>query len=137
MVADDHEVAHVEVFVDAAGGVGQEQDLGAHETHQTGGQQDILNGIALVIVDAALHDDHLDLAEIAEDETAPVACDGGNGEAFDVVVVYGGHGLDLIGQSTQAGAEDQSDVGNKIGLFAHAGETFLQLFVCSHGKYLL
>ena len=129
MVGDEHEIARAEAFVHAAGGVGQKKNFRAEHCHQARGQEDILGGVALVKVDAALHDDDLDVAEGAEHKAPAMPGDGGDGEALDIGIVHGGDRVDLVCQCAESGAEDQCHLRHKVGLFPHTGETFLQFLI--------
>ena len=135
VIVDDHQVARCVAVAAAAGSVGQQQLVSAHQVHQTGGHNDVGHGVALVEVDAALHDDDLGLTDVTEHELALVAGDGGNGEAFDVVVGNGSDGLDaLVSEIAQAGTQDSSDLGDEISLAllsqlcVNGCQSLLQLF---------
>ena len=61
-------------------------------------------------MDAALHDGDGNSGDVAEDEVAGVAFDGGLGEVGDSGVGDGGGGLDGGGYGSEAGAEDEADL---------------------------
>ena len=83
MVGDGDEGALPEVGVDAAGGVGDDEGVAAEEAEDASGEGDLGERVALVGVDAALHDGDGDAVDGAEDEFAGVAFDGGEGEVGD------------------------------------------------------
>src|SRR6266851_2923380 len=122
--------------VDASGGVGDDELADAEEAEDAGGEGDLRHGVALVGVDAALHDGYGDAGVGAsycpEDEFAGVADDGGLGEVRDFGVGDGGGVLHLRGEVAEAGAEDDAegwlerglaadDVGGGLGLRIKVG----------------
>ena len=86
VVGDGDERALLVAGVDAAGGVGDDEGFAAEEAEDAGGEGDLGEGVALVGVDAALHDGDGDAGDGAEDEVAGVAFDGGAGEVGDLGV---------------------------------------------------
>ena len=101
--------------VDAAGGVGDDEGFAAEEAEDAGGEGDLGEGVALVGVDAALHDGYGDSGDVAEDEFAGVAFDGGLREVGDVGVGDGGGVFDLRGEVAEAGAEDDAEARGEWG----------------------
>ena len=95
--------------VDAAGGVGDDEGFAAEESEDAGREGDFGERIALVGVDAALHDGDGDSGDGAEDELAGVAFDGGLREVGDVGVGDDGRVFDLRGEVAEAGAEDDAE----------------------------
>ena len=110
MVGDGDEGALLVAGVDAAGGVGDDEGLAADEAEDAGGEGDLGEGVALVGVDAALHDGDGDAGDSAEDEVAGVAFDGGAGEVGNLGVGDAGGAADVVGEVAEAGAEDDADV---------------------------
>ncbi len=98
VVRDGYQGALWDVGADAAGGVRDDERGAAEETEDAGGEGDLREGVALIGVDAALHDGYGDSADGAEDELAGVAGYGGDGEMGDVGVGDGDGGLDLRGE---------------------------------------
>ncbi len=76
MVGDGDEGALLQGGADAACGIGNDEGLAAEEAQDTGGEGDLGDGVALIGVDAALHDRNRDSGDGAEDEVAGVALDG-------------------------------------------------------------
>jgi len=100
--------------VDAAGGVGDDEGFAADEAEDAGREGDLGEGVALVGVDAALHDGYRDAGDDPEDEVAGVAFDGGAGEVRDLGVGDARGGADVSGEVAEAGAEDDADAGGEI-----------------------
>ena len=111
VVADDHQVAHVEAEVRAARRVGDEQVLDADADHHPDGEDHQVHRVAFVVVDAALHRDHALPAEGADDEVPLVADGRGHGESGEFAVGDDEGVLDLVGQHAEAAAEDDADHG--------------------------
>ena len=80
VVGDGDERALPVAGVDAAGGVGDDEGFAAEEAEDAGREGDLGERVALVGVDAALHDGDGDSGDGAEDEVAGVALDGGAGK---------------------------------------------------------
>ena len=68
VVGDDHQVAYVETFVHASGGVGYEQSLYAQLIHHTDREGHFFHGVAFIEMEASLHGENVDVAELAEDQ---------------------------------------------------------------------
>ena len=100
--------------VDAAGGVGDDERFAADEAEDAGGEGDLGEGVALVGVDASLHDGDGNSGDSAEDEVAGVAFDGGAGEVGNLRVRNAGGAADVVGEVAEAGAEDDADVGFQV-----------------------
>ena len=81
----------------------------AHAAEDADGEGDFVGGVALVGVNAALHDGDGDVRDGAEDEAAGVARDGGLREVRDVGEGDGGRVFKLGGEGAEAGAEDDAD----------------------------
>ncbi len=67
MVGDGDDGSLAVAGVDASGGVGDDESLDAEETEDAGGEGDLRHGVALVGVDAALHDGYGDSGDGSED----------------------------------------------------------------------
>ena len=72
-------------------------------------------------MDAALHGHHPAAAEPPEDQIARVAGRGAPGEARDLVEGHRQLGLDLFGEASEAGAEDDPELGLEIAALAQVG----------------
>ena len=68
VVGDGDEGALLVAGIDAAGGVGDDEVFAADEAEDSSGEGDLGEGVALVGVDAALHDGYRDRGDGAEDE---------------------------------------------------------------------
>lgn len=132
VVGDEHEFTRAVVGVEPARGVGEEERLHPHEPHQAGGEHHVGDVVALIVVDASLHDDDGDPFHIAEDEPAPVALGGGDGKALDVAVVEGGGDVDAVGVVAEPRAEGHADERLKIDLFPEAVVAAKQFFIWMH-----
>ena len=113
VVADQHQLTHVPVHVDAAGSIGDDQLLAAQQTQHPHGVGHFLVGIALVVVHTALHDRNIAAVEPAEDQLTLMTGSGGCLEVRDLTV--GNHDgiLHQIAQITQSGTEDHGHAGDK------------------------
>ena len=114
MVGDGDERALPVAGVDAAGGVGDDEGFAADEAEDAGGEGDLGEGVALVGVDAALHDGDRDSGDGAENEVAGVAFYGRAGEVGDLGVGDARGASDVVGEVAEAGAEDDADVGFQV-----------------------
>ena len=111
VVVNDHQVAHLEAGVDAAGGIGHDQRCHAQLLHHPHGENDIGQCVAFVEMEAALHADDGFSAEAARHELALVARRGGADKVRNLTVgddvLVGNH----LGNAAQAGAQNQADAG--------------------------
>ena len=73
VVLDHHDVAHGEHVVEAAARVGGDQLLDADELHHPHGHGGLPEGVALVGVEPALHDQHRDVVQETQQKTTNVA----------------------------------------------------------------
>ena len=108
MVGDDHQVAHAERGIDPARSVRHEEVFDAQLLHDAHRESHLLHRVALVVVEAPLHGHDLAALDRAEDHTPLVPLDGRNGETRDIFVFDGECSVDLIGETAQAGAEDDA-----------------------------
>ena len=111
VVGDGDDGALCVAGADAACGVGDDEGLAAEEPEDAGGEGDLFHGVALVGVDAALHDGYGNACDGAEYEVAGVAYDGGLGEVGNVGVGNACGRLDVGGEVSEAGAEDDAEHG--------------------------
>src|ERR1700722_16248913 len=103
MVADGDERAFPEAGVDAPGGVGDDEFVAAKHAEDSGGVSNLGEWVALVGMDAALHNGDDNPADGADDKFAAVAFHGGERPAGDFVVGNDGRIFDLRGEVTEAG----------------------------------
>ena len=111
MVGDDHDVGDVEGGVEAAGGVGEDEFFDAELAEHLDGEGEGLHRVALVVVEAAAHNEDGGAVEGAEDEGAAVALYGGDGEVGNIFVVDFLFILDFLHEAAEAGAEHDGDFG--------------------------
>jgi len=114
VVGDGDERALCVAGVDPAGCVGDDESFAADEAEDAGREGDLGEGVALVGVDAALHDGDGDSGDGAEDEVAGVAFDGGAREVGNLGVGDSGGAADVVGEVAEAGAENDADVGFQV-----------------------
>ena len=96
LVFHHHEVASMEIRIQAARSVGEEQDLCSHHAHQAGGKHHVRHRIAFIVVNAPLHDDHRNTLNISEHEPALMAADSRNWKTFDFVIINSIHNFNAI-----------------------------------------
>ena len=106
VVADEHDVADVEIGVHASGGVADEEGLDAEFVHHPYGEGDGLHVVPFVIVEASLHGKDGSSAEMSEEETSGMSLHGRHGEVGDVGIVECVGHFYFFGQTSQACAED-------------------------------
>jgi len=109
MVGYGHKRALFIAGVDSPGGIGDDERFAAEEAEDASGEGDFGERVALVSVDAALHDGDWDSGDVAEDKLAGVAFDGGLREVRNLGVRNGGRVFDLRGEVAEAGAEDDAE----------------------------
>ena len=114
MIPDQHQIPGAVAAVHRPHPVGDEEDLRTQKAHEPDGKNHVLHGVALVIVDPALHDHHRDPGNIAKDKPAGVSHHGGDGEALDLVVVHHLGLLHPVAVAAQAGAQNQGHPGLEI-----------------------
>ena len=128
MVGDDHQVTDLKRGVGAATGVGDEEGLDAQLAHHADGVGDLFHRVTFVVVEAALHGHDLFVAQLAEDELATVAFNGGDGEVGDILVVDFILLGNFAGQATESGAEDDGRFGMGVHARLKIGGRFLNSF---------
>ena len=111
MVGDDHDVGDVEGGVEAAGGVGEDNLFDAELAEHLDGEGEGLHGVALIVVEAAAHDEDGGAVEGAEDEGAAMSLYGGDGEVGDVFIGDFLTVLDFFYETAESGAEHDGDLG--------------------------
>ena len=113
MVGDDHQVADAERGVDAARSVRYKEVFDAELPHDAHRERHLLHAVAFVIVETALHGHDPAALDHAENHTAFVSFDRGDGESRNILVFDGEARLDLIGEAAQTGAEDDAHFGSE------------------------
>jgi hypothetical protein len=129
MVGDQRKASDLIMAVDAAGRVGEEQDLRAERMHDTRGKDDLINGIALVIMHTALHADDRNIVYIADQETADMPRYRGKREAREIMVGNLRLHFDMIAVAAEAGTERECHARYDIGLFTDDVCAFLDCTV--------
>ena len=77
VIADQNQGALREPEIDASGGVGDDEGANPHAREYPDGKSDLLRGVSLIKMNAALHGSDRDGAGIADDQTSGVADRGG------------------------------------------------------------
>ena len=111
MVGDEHQVTGLELPVHAAGGVGDEHGVAAQQVEDADPVADLLIGVALIVVDPALHDGHVLAGQLAKDHLAFMAGGGGVLEVGNLAVGDDDGVLHQVPQVAQAGAQDHGHFG--------------------------
>ena len=114
MILQHHEVPRMERWIDAAGRIGQKQQLRPHQLHQAGGKHHIGYGIAFIIMYSALHAHHRYLAHIAEYEFSGMSRHRGDRESFDFMIIQFRLHPNIIRIVPQPGAKDDRHLRLKI-----------------------
>ena len=113
VIGEEHQLTHVPVGVDAAGGVGDEERLCAEQAHDAYGVSRLGHGVALVAVHPALHDRDAPAAERAEHE-APLMTGGGGGtEMGNLAVIDENRVFHGVAKEAEPAAEDQQRLGRE------------------------
>ena len=109
MVGDRHEAPGAELGAQRAGGVREDQRVGARGAEGPDRGRDRLDRRPLVEVAAALEDGDRDAAEVADHRAAGVAGDGREREAGKLLVGDDVRVGDRVGDGAEAGAEHDAD----------------------------
>ncbi|MPM16540.1 hypothetical protein SDC9_62921 [bioreactor metagenome] len=117
LVGDEHEVTGLEIQIDAAGGVGDNQGIRPKKAEHPYGVGHLFIRIALVMVHSALHDGYRFAGKGAERQPPLVAGRGGGFKMRNLAVWHSDRVFHLIPQITQAGAQDHGNLGNKTANF--------------------
>ena len=124
MVGQQHKIPCMEGRIDAAGRIGQKQDLRPHHLHQPGRKHHVGNRVALIIMHPSLHADHRDLSHIAENELSGMARYGGHGESFDLMIVQLRLHTDIVRIVPQSGPENNGNLRLEVNFLPEAFITF-------------
>ena len=116
MVADEHDVADAEVGVHAAGGVADTEHADAQFVHHALRIGHLLHGVALVVVEATLHGQHLLVSQASEEQTPLMALHGRDGEVGNGSIGNGVNNFYLFGQTAQTCAQDDGHLGAQSGV---------------------
>ena len=109
VVGHKAQIADVVALVDGAGGIAGDERVHADAPHEPDRERDLLRGVALVAMQAALHADDLPAAEDADDEAPDMP---GDGRAFHMrhLPIGDEEGvLDAIGDGPQSRTEGDAD----------------------------
>ena len=127
VVPEDHHVPGAVVPVHGPGGVGENEGFHAQQSQDPDGDDQLLEGIALVGVEAAGHADHGPAGDRAEDQLPGVGGHGGEQEIGDVPVIHLHRVLNLPGEGPQAGAQDDADLRGPAGFGSQEVRAFLKI----------
>ena len=131
MVGDNHQVAHGEVGIDAAGGIADEEASDTQTAHDAYGECYLLHGVAFVVVEASLHGHDRGAVELSDDEV-PLVAYGGTGLEVRYVAVRDNVGL-LYAVAKFAEATAKND-GRRGPVFCAAADEFSR-FVKKSGHF--
>ena len=88
VVCNHHQVANLEARVHTTSSIGYEEGLDAQLVHYAHGEGDLLHGIALVVVESALHGHDIHTAKFTKDKFATVTFYRRNGEVGYFTIGY-------------------------------------------------
>ena len=117
MVGDRHEAARPHVRAQRAGGVREQEDLGAGRGERAHRRAERVEIGALVLVSAALEDHHRHPADPSRHRAAGVALDARPGEAGQLLVAELRGVLHRVGHAAQAGAQHDAHARPQPGAF--------------------
>ena len=115
MVADNHQISDFEVGVHPPGGVRNQQIFHAQRLHHPHGESHLLHVVALIVMEPALHGQHVHAAQLAHDELAAVPFHGRYGEVRDAFI----RNLRLVRQFGHQVAQSRSQDDADFGLRRH------------------
>ena len=117
VVGEEHEVAREPQRMHPARDVGDDQCLRAQRPEHPHRESDLLQRVALVAMEAALHDREFAFPHRAEQQAAGVRLDRRRRESGDLRIGDRGlgGGLQLVGERTKAGTQDHRDLWNDRG----------------------
>ncbi len=111
VVSNQHDIPGGKGGVHRPGSVGDYQLFRSQQPQDPDRVGDILEGPALVGVEAALHHRHIPARQTAEHELARVVRGGGALHVGHILIGDGNGGLHFVAQRAQAGAQDQQHRG--------------------------
>ena len=109
MVLDDHDIPDVQVVIDAASRVGDEEIADAEYLHDTDREGDQIHRVSLVIMEPALHGDDFLAGEGSENEVPLMPDRRADRESRNILVGDDGLSGNLVRQTTQAAPEHDSN----------------------------
>ncbi len=112
LVSDNHDVAHTELLVHAAGGVADKEGIDAERLHYAHGESHLLHVVTLIVVESALHGHDVLAAKVTEDEFAGMSCHRRYGEVGYLFVGKLCHYIHVVNEIAETGTEDYSDFGH-------------------------
>jgi hypothetical protein len=118
VIGHDHQRARAERGIQPAGRVGQDDDPRAEGVEEQDRLDDEPRVVALVQMEPALEHDHGPPAERAEEQPADVPGCGRRRPAGQIAERDGHRIVEVVGQAAQAGAQDDADLGDEIGVLA-------------------
>ncbi len=107
MVFDEHQIPGLQVRVDATGGIRDDERLAPEVARNAHGQCDLVWRVPFVEMNASLKAQDLRPFHLAEDNPARMPRHRGLGIAFQLLGRNGDRILELIGEGTQPGAQNQ------------------------------
>ena len=127
MVGDQHHVARRKIRVDAARGVGHDQDFDLERLHHAHRQCDLRHAVAFVIMDAPLHNEDRLAFQFANDQLAAMPGHRGKRPMREFTKRYNLSVFHRRGQRVQAGTKNQPHTRNNIEAGANHCRHFLDL----------
>ena len=109
MVLDDDQVALLEMRIEPAAGVGDDQQPAAQFLHHPDREGDLGRRVSLVEMKSPFHRNDRVAGQGSTDELTPVAFHRGSWEIGDLGVGNRCGGVDFPGQGTQAGTQNETD----------------------------
>ena len=85
MIGDQHDVAGLEIRIDAAGRICNNQRLDSQSLHHADRQSDLRHRVTLVEVHATLHDHDAFRVQLSKEQSAAVTYNGGCREVWDIL----------------------------------------------------
>ena len=128
VVRDQHQVADAKLRVRAARGVAHEERVDAQGVHDADGESDLAHGVALVVVETPLKRHDGTPAEVAENQAALMALDGGDGKMRHVGIGERVGDVDFPGEATESRAQHDGYTGAQTGAGAQPVSGFLDSF---------
>jgi hypothetical protein len=129
LVVDDHDVAEAVVRIQAADGIADNHQVAAHRFENANREGDLFEWVAFVLVKAAFHRHDRDVVQLAANEPAAMACGGRFRKVRDLGIVDRRFDFDVLDQATEAGAENDADLGRSRPLGANEISGFLDFVV--------
>ncbi len=119
LVHETDDVALVVQRVHSAGRAGEDELLRPERAKHPDREGHLLHRVALVVVDAAVHERHAPSPDLAEHELAGVPLHPGLGEVRDVAERYARDLLHVAREVAEAASEHDGDLGLEVGLLPY------------------